>query len=295
MRIAFAAAFALAAIGVHGTAQAQSALEPRVDRLEREMRAVQRKVFPNGAGQLVEPQITQQVDTTVPGIPASSPLTDLTQRVAALESQIQMLTGQVEQAQYRLRQMDDAFTAYKAATDARLKVLETPPAAAAPADDGAAPVTAGGAAKPSPERAQRIAAVEKPSTGDPADDAYVYGFRLWSAKLYPEARAALQTVVTKYPNSRRASFARNLLGRAYLDDNAPSLAAVAFYDNYQKDPNGERAPDSLYYLAQALVKLNKPAGEVCKVYDELTKVYGEQLSAEMKAGVAKGRADSRCK
>jgi TolA-binding protein len=303
MRIAFAAALAIATIGVQGTAQAQSqggAIEPRVDRLEREMRAVQRKVFPGGAGQLVEPQITQQVDTTAPGIPASSPLADLTQRVAALESQVQMLTGQIEQDQHHLRQIDDAFAAYRASVDARLKALETPPVAAAPTDgaDGGAPLPAAGGgspAKSSPERAARLAAIAKPSSGDPAEDAYLYGFRLWSAKLYPEARTAFQTVTTKYPNSRRASYARNLLGRAYLDDNAPSLAAVAFYENYQKDPNGERAPDSLYYLAQALVKLNKPAGEVCKVYDELTKVYGDQLSTEMKAGVAKGRADSRCK
>ncbi|PVX28477.1 YbgF trimerization domain-containing protein [Sphingomonas pokkalii] len=305
MRIALAAALAFAAFGFNGTAQAQAqgGIDQRVDRLEREMRAVQRKVFPGGAGATVEPQITPQVDTTAPGVPATNPLADLTQRVAALEGQIQTLTGQVEQNQYRVRQLEEAFGAYKAATDGRLKALETPPvqADAAPTDADVAaagdpaPRPAAAAAKPSADRAAKVAAVERPNSGDAAEDLYLYGFRLWQAKLYPEARKALEQVTTKYASSKRASYARNLIGRAYLDDNAPSLAAVAFYDNYKKDPNGERAPDSLYYLAQALVKLNKPAGEVCKVYEELTKVYGDQLSAEMKAGVAKGRADQRCK
>lgn len=304
MRIALAAALAFAAFGFTGTAQAQAqgaSVDQRVDKLEREMRAVQRKVFPGGAGMTVEPQITQQVDTTPPGVPATTPLADLTQRVAALESQIQTMTGQIEQNQYRMRQLEEAFGAYKAATDARLKTLETPPA---PASTDAAPTdadvaasgdSAAAAPKPAGDRAAKVAAVQKPSTGDAGEDLYLYGFRLWQAKFYPESAKVLEQYKAKFPTGKRASFARNLLGRAYLDDNKPSLAAVALYENYTKDPNGERAPDSLYYLAQALVKLKKPAGEVCKVYDELDKVYGPSLSAEMKAGVAKGRADQRCK
>ncbi|GAA0731376.1 hypothetical protein CA233_16490 [Sphingomonas sp. ABOLD] len=302
MRIALAAALAFAAFGFNGTAMAQAQdgnVGQRVDKLEREMRAVQRKVFPGGAGMTVEPQITQQVDNTPPGVPATSPLADLTERVAALESQIQTMTGQIEQNQYRMRQLEEAFGAYKAANDARVKALETPqPVADAMPTDGAVAASgnsAASSAQPSGDRAAKVAAVEKPSTGDAGEDLYLYGFRLWQAKLYPEAAKALEQYKAKYPSGKRASFARNLLGRVYLDDNKPSLAAVALYENYTKDPNGERAPDSLYYLAQALVKLNKPSGEVCKVYDELNKVYGPGLSAEMRAGVAKGRADQRCK
>ncbi|MFX7849661.1 hypothetical protein ABTK11_21370, partial [Acinetobacter baumannii] len=54
---------ALASVAMPATAQtsrgaAGGGIEGRVDRLEREMRAVQRKVFPGGAGQTIEPQIT---------------------------------------------------------------------------------------------------------------------------------------------------------------------------------------------------------------------------------------------
>src|SRR3546814_9992051 len=83
------------------------------------------------------------------------------------------------------------------------------------------------------------------STGNEADDAYTYGFRLWDAKFYPEAQAQLKATVDKYGASPVASKAANLLGRAYLDDGKPALASVAFYENYQKRPKGDRAADSL--------------------------------------------------
>jgi TolA-binding protein len=323
MRFLLAAtAMAVVFVGA-GTAQAQdSAISGRVDRLEREMRAVQRKVFPGGAGQTIEPQITPETNTTVPGMPSSSPLNDLTQRVTALEEQQRTLTGQVEQGQYRLRQLEDAFAAYKRLADNRIKALEDratstggfggedttvpadtagavirPPASIGPRPTTPAPSAGAGttAPKPTGTRAQQVAAIEKPATGDAAEDGYTYGFRLWQAKLYPEARRELEAVATKYPTHRRASYSQNLLGRAYLDSGAPSLAAVAFYENYKKNPKGERAPDSLYYLAQALIKLKKPASEVCKVYTELDQLYGDKLSAEMKTGMAEGRASQKCK
>ena len=70
--------------------------------------------------------------------------------------------------------------------------------------------------------------------------------------------AALKQVADTYPKHRRASFAQNLSGRAYLDEGKPALAATAFYDSYSKWPEGERAPDSLVYLGQALTRLKKP-------------------------------------
>ncbi len=81
---------------------AQSNVEGRVGKLESEMRAVQRKVFPNGAGGYVQPEITApQTQAQAPGVPASSALSDLTSRVTSLEEQMAGLTGQIEQNGYR--------------------------------------------------------------------------------------------------------------------------------------------------------------------------------------------------
>jgi TolA-binding protein len=304
-------------------AQNRTAIESRVDRLEGEMKAVQRKVFPGGAGATVEPQITAPTSDDDSGpVATGTPITDLTQRVGSLEGQVQTLTGQIEQNQYRLRQLEDAFNAYKRSTDARIKALEetatatgrdpggsdvgsatldpppvrpTPKPTPKPTPTPPTPAASTPAPKPTGTRAAQVAAVEKPDSGDKAEDGYLYGYRLWQAKLYPEARKELEAVSTGYPKHRRASYAQNLLGRAYLDAGAPSLAAVAFYENYKKNPNGERAPDSLYYLAKALTALKKSPTEICKVYTELTQLYGDRISEEMKAGVSEGRATNKCK
>ena len=139
-----------------------------------------------------------------------------------------------------------------------------------------------------------MAAVERPSTGDAEEDGYLYGYRLWAAKLYPEAEAQLKSVADKYPNTRRYSYAQNLLGRAYLDDGQPARAAEAFAANYTTNPHGERAPDSLYYLGQSLMQLKKPV-DACRVYDELASAYPDKLTGSLKTKVAAARADAKCK
>jgi TolA-binding protein len=167
MRIVMASAMLFAAMGVSGTAAAQTTtvtLDGRVDRLEREMRAVQRKVFPGGAGKTVEAQITPETNTVVPGSPVDTPLNDLTQRVAGLETQIQQMTGQVEQDQYRLRQLEDAFNAYKRATDDRIAALESAGRPPAPAVDAAGDTSSIGTVPVTPRPADKPApAVDKPA------------------------------------------------------------------------------------------------------------------------------------
>lgn len=300
-------------------AHAQTALTGRVDRLEGEMRAVQRKVFP-GNSQYYEPQIRPEDDIGPrPGTPSSSAVADLDTRVNALESQLSGLTGQIETSQHKLMLVEDAFAAYKRSTDARLKALEdtaasTRPGAIdpppiGPAPSRPAPTRPGGGSsvvtRPvatrdpvsvpgDPARARKVAAIDRPISDDPAEDAYIYAFRLWQAQLYPEAEAQFKSVVATYPHHKRASYAQNMLGRSYYDDGKPSLASIAFYDNYKKNPEGDRAPDSLYYLAQALMKLNKPV-DACKVYGELSDVYATRIGDDMRAKIATGRGDAKCR
>ncbi len=280
-------------------ALAQTApVEVRVDRLEKEMRAVQRKVFPGGAP--LEAEIVRPAAPTVtPGSPSAAPITDLTARVNALESQLATLTGQTEENSYKLKQLEAAFERYKTETEARLSPTTAPPAAAPTAAAPAAGAPRAATPKPatatpvSEERRAAVAAIEKPDTGDAAADAYNYGFRLWDAKYFPEAQAQLKATVDQYGSTSIASRAHNLLGRAYLDDGKPALASVAFYENYQKRPRGDRAPDSLAWLGEALIQLKKPA-DACKVYAELEQVYGATLSTSLRGMMDKGRARAKC-
>ena len=290
-------------------------LDARVGKLEKEMRAVQRSVFPQGAP--VQPDLSApQVPVTAAGAPASAPLADLTTRIDALERQLATLTGAGEQNGFKVRQLEDALnkvqmrlTAVEAgapsatSTTPTASIGGTSTAGLAATGDTtrvSAPPTTRPTARPAvvtrvdPARRDAITAIEMPATGDAVEDAYSFGFRLYTAKLYPEAQARLKEFTAKQPvTARRWSYAQNLLGRAYLDEGKPALASVAFYDNYQKAPRGERAAESLTWLGKALTRLKKTA-DACKVYTELDEVYGNRLSAEQKARAAKGRADAKC-
>lgn len=262
-------------------AQTAPDLNGRVTKIERELRAVQRKVFPDGRP--LEPEIAPApAPVEAAGTPATSPVADLTARVDAIEAQIRSITSQAEQNGFKVRQLEEQV----AALTAEMKALSARPVEPAP------PAVEPQAAADAPAVAETTG-VARPSSGDAAEDGYLYGFRLWQAKQYGAAEAELKRVADQHPDHRRASFAQNLLGRAYLDEGKPALAAVALYDSYKKWPQGERAAESLYWLGQALTRLKKPA-DACKVYAQFTDDYGATAAAGLKAQVAAGRKAAKC-
>ncbi len=311
-----------AAMLMPAAALAQDASVPsRIDRLEQEVRALQRKVFPGASDRYFEPEIKpQEQPSRLPGSTTDITIIgNLMTRVDALEGQLARLTGQVEERGNQMRQYETQLTALQA----RLAKLESAPAAtpstggadvpvdqisdapsnaptaatpisATPRPAASKPATPKSAAAATPARQQAVAAIERPKTSDAADDSYIYGYRLWEAGFYPEAQAQLAKTVKDFPRSTRASHARNLLGRAYLDDGKPATSAQYFLENYQKDPRGERAADSLYFLGQALTSLNKTS-EACQAYAELADVYPDDAKGRLAGRVTAGKAKANCK
>jgi TolA-binding protein len=205
-------------------------------------------------------------------------------RLDSIEAQLARLTSQTEENANAVTQLTARVEALEAArvpapapvaVDAAPAALVEPAPTLTPAPAKASPPKAPPAQKPAAPSADRIAAVQKiakPQTDDPGDDEYTYGFRLWDAGFYPEAEQQLRLFIDKYPDHARASFGRNLLGRAYLDDGKPSDAATWFLKNYQADKDGARAPDSLLYLAEAMMAL-KDTKKACIALAEFAKVY----------------------
>ncbi|WP_332812229.1 tetratricopeptide repeat protein [Sphingomonas sp.] len=300
MRVSVLALLVAAAVPASIPAAAQErSIERRVDVIEKELRAVQRKVFPGGAGAVVEAEISaEQAPALESGFPASSALADLTARVDSLEAQLRTLTGQSEENAHRLRLLEASVTQLRADAEARASEAAAPSAAASPSPTNGersastARNTPSPAAAAAPNRTPN-GAPDEVGTGDAGEEAYTAGYRLWNDQRYAEAQKALEATVKKYPKHASASRAQNLLGRAYLDDGKPAAAAKVFLANYQNNPKGERAPDSLYFLGQALVQLKKTA-EACKVYDELQDVYGSAMRDWVKQRLPKARADAKC-
>ena len=276
--------------------------EQRIERLESQLRQVQRQVFPRGqpastAGFSDEPAATQ------------SSVRTLSDRLNGLERQLAELVRQSEENGHRLTVLQTEIARMRSDQDQRLAALERAAEAAAAAAQAPAPgvavtnVPAGPAvtvpstggnppllANPAPARTGPPPATD---AEDPAELAYDEGYELWRAGKYDQAITSLRAFASAYPKHRRTSWANNLVGRALLDKGEPRAAAEALLSNYRANPKGERAADSLYYLGQALMQLNQPS-QACKAYSELEAVYGSSLRAELKRLLPLAKADARC-
>src|SRR3546814_15375879 len=119
---------------------------------------------------------------------------------------------------------------------ASLTAAQAAPQVAVPPTKGAAKP-----AGPSEERLAAVQAIAKPQTEDAGGDEYSYGFRLWDAGFFPEARQQLGIFLEKYPDHAMVTYGRNLMGRAFLDDGQAEEAERWFLRNYQADKQGMRA------------------------------------------------------
>lgn len=288
LRFILTAAAAVACVPASAQ-RAQPSPEQRIERLEKQLQQVQRQVFPKGrpadtAGFLDDPAATQ------------SSVAAIAQRLDSLERQMTDLVRMTEENSNRQRTQDAEIERLRSDQERRIGELEQriASAAAVPATESPAPKVE--PALPTKPKAATSTPSAEPAAvaDDPAEAAYTEGFKLWEAGRYDDAITALRAFVSAYPKHRRVSYANNLVGRALLDKGEARAAVPAFIANYRGNPGGERAPDSLYYLGQALMKLGQPA-QACNAYSELDEVYGAKVRPELKKLQAEAKQQAQCK
>ena len=277
--------------------------EIRLRKVESEVAAIQRVVFPGGDGKFFPQLQSGSTSTIQPGSPASAPSADMLVRMDALEGQIARLTGQVEEDHNRIEKMNARLAALEGAnkvqtvaeapasssTDANLAAMGAGPK---PAPKSALKPTAGSDA--AAKRVAAVKAVVKPSTKDAGDDEYSYGFRLWEAKFYPESEQQLKMFLQKYPKHARTSYARNLLGRDYLEDGNPREAAGWFLQNYKSEPKGDRAPDSLLLLAESMRQLGDTT-RGCVALKQFAAAFPAEAAGRLKGQYGATASGLKCK
>ncbi|MFL6771109.1 MAG: tetratricopeptide repeat protein [Sphingomicrobium sp.] len=267
--------------------------DERIERLEKQVRQVQKQVFPKG----------QPADTAgFSDVPAATQdsVNNLGGRLDAIERQLSDIVRQSEENGNRVAVLEAELARLRADQDRRIRALETAPSTGEPQATPAEQDDSAEAPPPAPKpkvetaRGEANAAPDADgAAGDPAESAYDAGYQLWNAGKYDAAIKSLQAFTKKYPDHRRASWAYNLVGRAMLDKGQPRAAAEALLANYRRDPKGERAQDSLFYLGQALMKLGQP-GQACKAYEELQDVYSGNIRAPIKAALPGAKAEAKC-
>ena len=268
--------------------------EQRIDRLERGLRQVQDRVYGRNkpadtAGFVDDPAVTQ------------SGLSTVTSRLDSIEQQMNAIVRTSEENANRVSTLEAELARMRAELQRRASMEEQN---AAPVDEASIVDPARPDDEPPPPSRPRVENRNNdgpPRTARPGDadfaaageEAYDRGYQLWTQKRYDQAITALRAMASSFPGHRRVSWANNLAGRAMLDKGDYRAAAEALLANYRADPQGERAPDSLYYLGQASFKLRQPQ-QACKAYAELENVYGQSLRSDLRRLLPAAKSEAKC-
>ncbi len=278
--------------GVSGIPAGAQSVDKRIDRLERQLNAVQRKVFGNSSVP-DEPTVMVPTNQTVPGPRAA----DTEIRLTDMENQLRQMTGQMEEANFRLGQMERQLEKTIQDFEFRLNALEggsSPSASPSVPATPVSPSASSGAPEPAPDVSATVAEPANNTTlpaGNAATD-YDNAYKLLAAGKYAESEGAFKRFLETYPDDDLASNAQYWLGQSYYVRGDYQTAAQTFLDGYQKHPKSPKAPAYLLKIGITLNKLGQ-AEDACDVYRELSTQF--PTSQEATTRLAPERQAAKCK
>jgi tol-pal system protein YbgF len=221
------------------------ALNDRLDRLERDLNALERQVYRGGG---TPPATAAGGAPEAPG-PAALQAED---RVDRLEDQMRDLDGKIEVINNSISQLNDRLNKLSSDVDMRLTALEHGGGA------GASGSPASALARAEPAHASAAPAVGAAAAATPAQQ-YQNAFDLLRRADYSGAEQALRNFVAQHPKDSLAGNAQYWLGETYYVRRNWKDAAIAFAEGYQKYPRSGKAPDDLLKLAMSLGNMGQKA------------------------------------
>lgn len=258
----------------------------RIDRLQRELGALQREVYRN---------------RSVPGAGApapSRPAADVPQtsarnsiRLGEFEIEIRKLTGLVEELDHRLRRLEGLVADLQKAPAVVAGGADPsqPEQGAAPAEPSVAPPAGGDLVLGKPEgvlgtiatadAAPGTGALTAPESDEPVlpegSPQVQYDFALdlmLDKNDYATAEKALQEFLRSHAGHRLAGNAYYWLGETHYVRKEFREAALAFGQGFRKHSRSSKAPDTLLRLGMALAELGKRK-EACTAFKTLAERF----------------------
>lgn len=269
------AAFLLLGAGIEPV-HAQ-AIEKRIERLEKQIRALQRKVF-DGRDVVMPADGGGGVDTAGPAQAVGTE-----QRIMALEEQLRSLTGQIEQVQFQTGQTQEKLDTFMADTEFRFGQLEgrgsisggSSGAAIAASQAATASATIAEPNELPAASAGNSAAGDLPGGALPAGspmEQYNYAYSLLAQGKYDAAEAAFRSFLGVHGNDDLAGNAQYWLGQSLFVRGRYNDAAREFVAGYQSYPQSQKAPAYLLKIGISLGKIGQKQ-EACDVFAELKNRY----------------------
>ncbi|POZ53199.1 tol-pal system protein YbgF [Methylovulum psychrotolerans] len=229
--------------------------------------------------------------------PSTSSLMEMTGRLEQLQTEVQQLTGKVEEQANTIAELKKQQKARLGDVEDRLQSLEgkgtsgasaDTPAPEAPASDVGTSAPAAEPAPPhvadtprtpidatppaaAPVPAAPVAKTPAPVVSDAENAAYKSAYLALRSGHTDEAISGFNNYLTTYPNSGLAGNAQYWLGEAYLVKKDPETAKQAFSNVGKSYPNSAKQADALYMLG----KIELDQNHTDKARDYLTQVTSQ--------------------
>lgn len=273
-------------------AQLQSdarAMYDRMDRLERDITLLQRKVYKSDSAdytaQPSDARAGADYNAETSPAPAEGNLSHLYVKIADLEKLVATLTAELEELKYAQQQLQERQNKMNADIDFRFSELtaQQEKGLAKPKDE---PVqkpadkksdlkkqTASSKAVQKTSNDNANAASKSATTASQsATEAYDEAYNLLKEAKYQEAEQALQAFLNQYPNDKLAGNAQYWLGETYYVRANYEQAAIAFAKGYKNYKTSSKAPDNLLKLGLAMEQLDKKK-EACTAFKNLSVTF----------------------
>ncbi len=201
--------------------------------------------------------------------PSGELLSQLLERVGALEEELRRTRGRLDESEFRNRQLSQSVEKLQGDVDFRLQQLEGGGGGGRQRGGGGGGASA--AVEPAPAPPPRSAPPPPAPAAAPGprtpERAIAEGQAALNRREYAAAEAAAREALAAR-NSPRASDAQMLLADALAGKRDHAGAALAYNDAYTRARSSPRAPDALLGLATSFTNLGHKR-EACDTLDDL--------------------------
>ena len=259
-------------IAMQAVAQDTVSDEKRIERVEKQLRAVQRKVF-GGEGLPVGA-------TAEPSSMSSRKLVaDMSVKISAIERQMREITGRIEAIEYAQEQLTKKIDYLTKDTSIRfeeMRTTATTPASASSIDG-------------------KVAAAKTPEMALPEgtiDSQFEWAFAYIAKNDLKNGEKAMELFLKTHPKGELSANAHFWLGRVNFQAARYGKAAEQFLTVFEGYPKHKKAPESLVNLGDAMIHLGENAS-ACEAYLEFRRAFPD-ANTRLKARVDADEKKAKC-
>lgn len=260
---------------IHVAAQDTVSAEKRIERVEKQLRAVQRKVF--GNENFTPDAPSEQASPS--SISSGKLVADMSVKISAIERQMREITGRVEAIEYAQEQFTKKLDYLTKDTSIRFEEMRT--TASVPQVASSADVK---------KNTVQIPELTMPQ-GSVASQ-FEWAFSYVAKNDLKNGEKALNIFLKANPKGDLSANAHFWLGRVHFQKARYGKAAEQFLIVFEENPKHKKAPEALLELGNSMIKLGENAS-ACEAYLEFRRAFPD-ANPRLKSRVDADEKKAKC-